>query len=359
MNGSRKREIVLGCLTLVLGLTAIQCGPKHEEPAPPSVPAAENTAVSPQSEAGTNAAEAAPVEEFAGEIFGSPVAAGNYYFAKRVHSIFQRPEEKDLSPEEMERVIWHNLVLSFEAYRRKIEVTPEEFSQWVDSVLAALELPFTRTKDPEAYKKWAEEELKQSVEIFENQMRYLANIEKLRREIVKEMQVTVSEEELKDDYLNVENHVGGEYQIFETKAEADAFYEAHSTEKKWEKYKKQNPDKIKQFHPITLQAIIDLWGVPRDLIYEFHALDTGKVGRPMPFGNKWGVFRLTEKRSGDLKLFPDQREACLKRVESRKKFQAAEQWLKDIYDQANVKVWLPAESAPAKTASQEGAPAVS
>lgn len=360
MKGCFVKSSLGGIFAVVFGLSAIQCSPAPSgAPADTAKPAepVKTVAGAPAGEKAPEAAEFQPSAdepEFAGEMFGTPVPAGNYYFAKRVHSIFQTPEEIKMTPEEKERLIWHNLALSFEAYRRKIEVTPEEFSQWVDSVLAALNLPFTRTKDPEAYRKWCEEELKESVEVFENQMRYLASIEKLKREIVKEMEVTVSEEEIQEDFLNVENHVGGEYQIFATREEAQAFYEAHRQKKKWEKYKKENPDKIKPFHPITLQAIIDLWGVPKDVIYRFHALEEGEVGEPMPFGTQWGVFRLTEKRTGDLNLLPERREQSLKRVESRKKYEAAKKWVDDLYENAQIKVWIKPEPVPEASSSQGG-----
>ncbi len=278
--------------------------------------------------------------DLAGEIFGAPVPIGNYYFAKQVHGTFQTPEERKMTAEEMEKNIWHNLILSFEASRRKIEVTEKEFEEWVDSVLTALELKFSRAKEPEKYKEWIEVTLKGTVELFENQMRYLATIEKLKREMVKEMQVTVSEDEMKDDFMNTENHVGGEYTLFDTKNEADDFYSANHEAKAWDDYKLQNAVKIKPFMLITLQAIIDLWGVPHDQIYEFHGMTLGTVGKPLPFGTKWGVFRLQEKRTGNLADLDAQREKLKSRVEARKKYQARNDWLEEIDKQAQIKVLI-------------------
>lgn len=276
--------------------------------------------------------------EIAGEIFGVPVPMGNYYFAERVHGTFQSPEERKMTPAEMEKNVWHNLILSYQASIKKIEVTQKEFDEWTDSVLTVLDLKFTRTKDPEKYKAWVNDTLKETVELFENQMRYMATIEKLKREMVKEMQVTVSEDDMKADFMNTENHVGGDYTLFDTKKEADDFYAAHHDTAAWEKYKTENSDKVKPFMLITLQAIIDLWGVPRDQINEFHDLPLGTVGKPLPFGSKWGVFRLLDKRTGDLKDFEPQREKLKQRVEARKKYEARNDWLEEIDKQANLKV---------------------
>jgi len=318
-------------VTVIIGmvLVLVQCGPKPQE----------SKSVSPA----TTAQPASPTTELAGQIFDVPVPMGNYYFAKRVHGMFQTPEERSMTPEQMEQHIWHNLVLSFEASRRQIEVTEEEFSQWVDSVLSVLELKFTRTEKPDEYKKWVEETLKQSVELFENQMRYLATIEKLKREIVNEMQVTVTEEEMRQDYLNTENHVGGEYLLFETQADADAFYENNKDIAKWESYKAANSDKVKPFMLITVQAIVDLWGVPQEKIDEFHAMPIGQVGKPLPFGNQVGVFRLLDKRTGDFSNFDSKKENLQKRVEARKKYQAGQDWIKNIDREAKIQVWVKPE----------------
>jgi hypothetical protein len=252
-----------------------------------------------------------------------------------------------MTPEQMEKHIWHNLVLSFEASRRQIELTPEEFDQWVDSVLQVLELPFTRTQEPEKYKAWVQDTLKQSVELFENQMRYLAQIEKLKREMIKEMQVTVTEEEMIEDFMSVGNHVGGEFLLFKTKEEADDFYQKHRDAAAWESYKSENSDKIRPFHPITVQAIVDLWGVPRQQINAFHALPIGTVGEPMPFGADWGVFRLLEKRTGEMANFEKERENVKKRVEIRKQYQARDAWVDNLDERAQIKVFVKPESASA------------
>lgn len=73
--------------------------------------------------------------------------------------------------------------------------------------------------------------------------------------------------------------------------------------------KAQGTRQVRPVSLMNLQAIINLWGVPKEQIYAFHAMNLGSVGPPMPFGKKWGVFRLLEKRTGDLKDFPNERDA--------------------------------------------------
>ena len=312
---NRALNLIYGSVMILCALTLSHCQKKNEAP---------------KSESKTEVPAMPSQSEIAGEIFGVPVPMGNYYFAKRVHGTFQSPEERKMTPEEMEKNVWHNLILSYQASIKKIEITDKEFDEWTESVLTALDLKFSRTKDPAKYKEWVEGTLKGTVELFENQMRYLATIEKLKREMIKEMQVTVTDDEMKDDFMSTENHVGGEYTLFDTKKVADDFYEANHEQPKWEAYKAANADKVKPFMLITLQAIIDLWGVPHDQIYEFHAMPLGTVGKPLPFGTQWGVFRLQEKRTGDLANFEAQKEKLKPRVEARKQYQARNDWLEEI-----------------------------
>ena len=51
-------------------------------------------------------------------------------------------------------------------------------------------------------------------------------------------------------------------------------------------------------------------------------MSLGSVGPPLPFGKKWGVFRLLEKRTGDLRDFPKARDHYSRHVEQKKKYQA-------------------------------------
>jgi len=306
---------------------------------------------SPQPPVGTASQEAsaqAPLQpgEIAGEIFGVPIPMNNYYFAKRVHLTFKDDEALKFTPEQMEDYVFANLIYSFEANKRGIKVTDEEMDQWIDSVLQAVNVKIEHKKDPEAYKKWVTESLKSEVIFFENQMRYLAEIEKLKREMVKEMKVEVSEEEMLEDFMNIQNHVGGEYTLFDTKEEADAFYDKYKNQLDWDAMKKEKPDLVKPFSLITIQAIIDLWGVPKEEINAFHQLALGSVGKPLPFGKKWGVFRLMEERTGKPEDYVAKKEDNRKRVEIRKQYKARDQWLKDIIKEANLKIFVKPDEVP-------------
>ena len=275
----------------------------------------------------------------AGVIFGMPVSRSNYYFAKRVAYMFPRSGEEGLSDADRERVIWEALILHYESFRRGISISEEELEQRIDTVLRDQQQSFTRSGDRAAYTHWVKDTLQEDVELFENQMRYLFQIDKLKDQVRESLPVTVTEQEMQDEFMNEQNHVGGEFVLFDSKAEADALYERVKAPAQWEAEKARQPDRVRPFSIITLEAIMDLWGVPKEQIYAFHAMALGSVGPPMPFGTKqWGVFRLLEKRTGDLQQFPARRNSYHRQLQSKKQYAAFKQWLKDFTVSAHLQV---------------------
>ena len=318
----------------VIWLLVITSGcskPSRPKPAA-AVPAAAQASSAP-------AAPAAPAEQIAGAIFNVPVPIGNYAFAKRVSYMFPRPWEERLSGEERERAIWEALILHYESFRRGIEVSDEEMERRIDSVLKDQKQSFARAGDPAAYAAWVKDALGEEVAHFENQMRYLYQIDKLRDQVRDSLPVTNTEPELQDEFLSERHHVGGDYVLFDSQAEAEAFYGAMTAPGTWEAAKAKDPNFSKPFGLITVQAIIDLWSVPKVQAFAFHALPLGTVAPPMPFGTKqWGVFRLLEKRTGDLAEFAPQRAAYDAKLTAKKRYVGLQQWIKAFVASAHLTI---------------------
>jgi len=165
-------------------------------------------------------------ERIAGEIFGTPVSVDNYYFAKRVAAMFARPwGASDLPEAEREPVIWESLILHYEAFRRGVNATEEELETMINELLRSYDKPFGRRDDPDAYRRWVVETLYEAVELFENQIRYVIQIRKVKDQVLQEQRVTATEEEMQQEFLNEQHHVGGEMVVFDTKEQAQALYE--------------------------------------------------------------------------------------------------------------------------------------
>ncbi len=277
--------------------------------------------------------------QIAGEIFGVPVSMQNYYFAKRVAYQFPSPwGAADRPISEREDYIWRQLILHFEASRRNIQAEPDELKKLIDNVVRSNKVTFDPHTDKEAYAQWLKDNLNAEIDLFENQLRYVIQIKKLQDQIRKEQAVSVSEEEMKAEFLGEQHHVSGEMVVFDTKDEAESFYKKYRKERKWKKMAKKGEYQVRPVSMMTLEAYIDLWSIPKDQMYEFHARDIGEVGTPMPFGKQWCVYRLLDKRVGDLKDFPDKRDSYYKQVESKKQYEALADWIEDLKKQANLKI---------------------
>ncbi|MCM8812139.1 MAG: hypothetical protein NC910_03700 [Candidatus Omnitrophica bacterium] len=289
----------------------------------------------------------------AGEIFGTPVPLSNYQFARRVTAMFPRPwGANSASAEEQERFTWENLILHFEGHRRGITVSDDELERQINEFLKGNKQTFTRRGDPDAYQKWVKEYIGETPDLFENQTRYLVQIAKVRDLIWNDVQVTVTEEEMQQEFLNEKHHVGGEMVIFDSREEAQAFYEKHKSRRAWEKMKaadRKKPEKERRVRPVstmTLEAYIELWGIPKEQIYAFHAGEIGSVAPPMPFGSsQWCVYRLLDKRSGDLADFPKERDRYREQIDYKNRLKAQRAKIDELIASANLKVFVDRDSA--------------
>ncbi len=282
----------------------------------------------------------APASEgVAGMIFGAPVSKGNYYFAKRVAYMFPRPwGAADVPEEQRDDIVWEQLILHYESFRRGVTVTDDELEEMVNILLKNQEQTFTRRGDPAAYQQWVTETLTEPVELFENQVRYLIQIRNLRNLVLQEQQVAVTDDEMQQEFLNEQHHVGGEIVVFDTQAEAQTFYEQYHEPAQWEAKKAEGSQPVRPVSLMTLEAYRDLWSIPKEQIYAFHALELGTVGAPMPFGKAWCVYRLLDKRTGDLNEFSAQQEAYRQQVERKKQYEALARWIEDLKQRATRKM---------------------
>jgi hypothetical protein len=283
--------------------------------------------------------EASPATpEIVGTIFGVPVPRANYEFAKLVSYRFPRPWEEQASAADRERFIWEALILHYEAFRQGITLSEEQLEEGINGVLRSQQQSFTRRSDPAAYAAWVKDAIGEDVELFEHQMRYLFTVDLLKERMRESFAVTVTDEEMRQEFLNEHHHVGGEMVIFDTREEAEAFYPQVREPTRWDAMKAKGDPPVRPVSTMTLEAYIDLWGVPKDQMYAFHAMEIGAVGPPMPFGTQWCVYRLLDKRTGDLGEFPAKRESYLTQVQAKKRYARLAQWIEELKASAKLVV---------------------
>src|SRR4030042_385115 len=181
--------------------------------------------------------------DIAGEIFGTPVSLGNYYFAKRALMVFgTKWGPEPTNAQETEDLVWENLLLSFEAFKRGIEVSQEELDDEITRTLKSEKVDFAWKENKEAFDAWLKEKINENSELFSNQMRYLIQIQKLRQQVLDSINPSVSEEEAFKAFLNEYNTLDTELAQFDNSKDAGDFYKkAKSNPKFWDRQVKDNP----------------------------------------------------------------------------------------------------------------------
>ncbi|MFH1459656.1 MAG: hypothetical protein ABIG64_04715 [Candidatus Omnitrophota bacterium] len=165
--------------------------------------------------------------DLAGELFSTPVPMNNYYFAKQAVVTFGAkwrgiPQTR----EELEDMVWQELVFSFEAYRRAIEASEDEVDAEIEKILTANKVDFSWRTDKEKFQNWTKDTLRCTIESFKNQMAHLVKLEKLRNEVLDSINPEVTEEEAYQKFLNEYNTLLVELREFVDIDEAEKFYQA-------------------------------------------------------------------------------------------------------------------------------------
>lgn len=276
----------------------------------------------------------------AGEFFGMPVSLDNYRFVKAAIAIFgSRWGAEPKTPQELENRTWEDLLLSYEAYRRNIMVDDKESQEEITILLKAEKVTFDRVKDKEAYAAWVKERLKEPVEIFENQIKHLLQLQKLRQHIMDSLAPSVSEEEAYQEYLNEYNTLGLEFVQFDDLKSAEDFYRKMKNPKLWEKEAKKDPKFSVRTGFVSLEFLMDIWKIPKADAYAMLELPVGSVYRPAPIYRGYAVFHTLEKRVAEKEKFASLKNSYFDQVKRKKQYEGFGDWLKAYKKDAQIKIF--------------------
>jgi len=280
--------------------------------------------------------------EFIGEFSGwkTPVPFSNYYFVKSAIIVFgTKWGAPPQTEQDLEDRVWEQLVLSYEAFRQGVKVEDQELDEEIDKLVQSEKVTFDRKKDKDAYAAWVKDKTKENVELFENQLRHLAQLEKLRKQVLDTFKPQVSEEEAKNEFINEYNTIELELKQFDELKDAEAFYKKMKNPKLWVKELKNNP-KFAQ-HPgfVSFEFLINMWKIPKDDLYKMLEMDIDSIYPPIPVYKGYGVIRILKKRPADPAEFPKVRESYFKQVEMIKKYEQLNAWLKKLKEEAGIKIY--------------------
>ncbi|MGD9014631.1 MAG: hypothetical protein PVI33_01215 [Candidatus Omnitrophota bacterium] len=296
--------------------------------------------------------------ELAGEFFGIPVSLGNYYFAKRVVLTFDaqwRGVPQDA--EELEDLTWQELLFSYEAFRRGIQVTNEEKEAEIDKIMQAEKAEFNWKEDKKEYAKWVEDKIKGPVDLFENQIEHLLRIEKLRQQVLGSIEPEATKKEAYDKFLDEYNSLGVELIQFEDSQlqEAEKLYrQAKSDPEAWEEKKQEKPEAFKNLSgPYALDFLINLWGFQREDAYKMIKMKPGQFYKPFPIYKGYAVLKIISTRKADPEKFDERKEQYFDKVKNIKKYQGFKDWAAGLKKQANIKVFIKPTTEQAESEENE------
>ncbi len=291
-------------------------------------------------QAGEASAPGEPRYVAAGEFFGIRVPVSNYYVVKGALLVFgNKWGPQPATPEELEGCVWTDLVLSYEAFRRTVTVTQEELDEEIAKIVKDEKVAFDWKKDKDAYKKWVKDKTTEPVDLFENQLRHLIQIKKLREQVMEGIHPTVTDEEAFQEYLDEYNTLGIELvQLDDLKAAEEFCKKAKAEPKFWDEERGKRPKDFRRPGFVSLEFLMAMWKLPRDAAYKMMKMEIGDIYPPAPIYKGYGVFKVLEKRPADESKYPAQKDFYHKKIEMRKKYEEMQEWVKKLKEEAEIKV---------------------
>lgn len=280
-------------------------------------------------------------QKFVGEFFDTKVPIQNYYFIKGVLAVFgYRGAPQSKTPEEAEKYIWEQLLLSYEAFRRGIMIEQKEVDEEVNKMLEAERVTFDWRQDKESYEKWVKEKANEPVVLFENQLLHLLQIEKLRRTIMESIEPKVLEKEAYQEFLNEHNSLGVELVEFDARKEADKFYhEVKKNPQKWDEEKAGRPGDFKRLGSVSLEFLTDIWKFPRDAVYKMIMMKPGSFYSPLPIYKGYGVCKVLDKGLADKRQYKKLKKSYYEQIKEKKRYEGSGKWFEDFKKQAKIKIY--------------------
>ncbi len=292
-----------------------------------------------------NAQSTAAVQEkelAAGELFGVEVPMKNYQFVESVVKVFgDRWGEPPKTEQEVKEVIWEQLLLSFLAFTQNINVTAVELEDEITRLLADEKAVFDWKQDRAAYEQWAKQRTGESVDLFENQLRHLIQIQKLRDRVADSIHPDVFDKEELQKFLDQNSFLSLEVAEFKKQQDADEFFrKASGRTEFWERQKKRKPAEFKHTGLVSLESLMDTWKMPVESVRRMVQRDVGEIYPPRRLGDTYAVFKILENKLADESQFPGATDPYYVDLIKQKKLEGLKEWLKQLKEQAHIKVYI-------------------
>lgn len=280
-----------------------------------------------------------------GEAFGKPITTEEFLYYYKTASIFTRSgdkekKEEERSDEERRQEAWQNLIFTREANALGIIVDKQELEVELRRLVSEKNIEYAGEK----YATWVVTTFGEGPQTFEQLIEDLLRINKFMK-LKTDPEVTVTEEEMKEKFLNQYNSFESEYILFSTEQEAKDFaQECKKNPQLWyDTYQEKKPLGQKGaswINIMSLEALIDLWKIPKEDAYRILESNEGDF---VVAKNYYGdvVFRLLFKRKADLKEYDEKkREYYRKMLTQSKKYKLAKDYFDGLLKRANYRDYI-------------------
>lgn len=278
--------------------------------------------------------------ETVGEAFGKPISRATFLNYYKTALLFTRSGAKtERTDEETRQEAWQNLVFIKEARETGIRIPKEEVVSEVKRLLAEKNTEYGGEK----YRVWVLTNFNEDPETFDTRIEELLMVNKLLK-LKLDPEVEVTDQEAKDKFLNGYNSFESEYILFGkdmSKEAADFARQVKNNPKLWfDTFVQKKPLGQKGaswINVMSLEALIDLWLIPREDAYR---ILNSKPGDFIAAKNYYGdvVFRLLYVKKADLKEFDAaKKEYYLKMLTVGRKRKIAQDYLDGLFKRANLK----------------------
>jgi len=282
----------------------------------------------------------------AGRIFDVDVPMDNYLFAKAAAAIFGGSWGRAAqTPEELEERTWEDLILSYEAFRRGIEVPQEKVEEEVGKLLKGEKAAFDWKQDRQAFEDWVRERVGESALLFENQLKHLIQLKMLRDEVRESFDPKVTQEEALAKYITEYNSLELQLARFDALKDAQEFLD-RATKKPnlWDReFKKneKNRDYVKTTGFVSFEWLMEAWKIPRKDLDAMLEEEAGAFYGPTPLYKGYAVHKVLKKRPAVPEEFDEKKkEQYLTRVKEIKKYKELQKWQEQLFELADKQVYV-------------------
>lgn len=287
-----------------------------------------------------------------GEAFGVPVKNEEFLYHFKTASLFTRSgggQGGERSDEDRRQEAWQNLVFVKDARDQGVIAPREEVIAELKRLLFEKNIEY----GTESYTRWVIEAFAEDPKTFERRIEDLLTINKLLK-MKLDPEVTVTEEEMREKFLNQYNSFESEYILFENDPQGAREFavKVKKDPKFWfdtyQARKSLGQKGASWINIMSLEALIDLWKIPKEDAYRILNSKGGDFIVAKQFYGD-AVFHLLYSRKADLKEYNEAKQQYYREMLTKsKKHKQAQEYLDGLFKRANFRDFLKEKEDAAK-----------